>query len=108
MKSVPIKVYIKDKLVSQGSDWELGLWEYTQDRFVWGLVYAGEPTQMAYNWPKDNAKAIGVRNREHFKNDPDYNWRRWYFDVGRRLYVTDDDLEHACKLLDIWEIPEDV
>lgn len=107
MKTVDIDVYIKDILQPKRDGWQLGLWvhdskEDTQK--IWGLGTDGWPTHMCYRWPQDNAKEIIDRHKQH-DNDGDLSWHRWYFDVGRRLYVKDDDLEEACKKLGIWEIP---
>lgn len=100
----PIQVYIKDIPEPPGSKWQLGLFDYTENQKAWGLVFEGMPTQMNYRWPQDNAKEIILREREKYKNDPNENWLRWYFDAGLRLYVTHEDLEKACKLLGIWDI----
>lgn len=98
MRTVPIAVYIKDELVSKGSNYELGLWTETYqngERHIWGLVYEGYRTQMCYSLPyAKSLKAIEER-RQRYERDPNINWLCWFFDVGRKLYVTLTALEEG-------------
>lgn len=101
MKTTPITIYLRGK---EEKDWYLGVWSYTPEQQCWGLVVGDiTPTQMAYRWPQDNAKEIVERNRANYLKDPDPDWLCWYFDVGRKLYATLDDLEVACRKLSIWD-----
>ena len=40
-----------------------------------------------------------------YKETRNEDWIRWYFDVGRRVYVTYNALEPASKKLGIYEGP---
>jgi hypothetical protein len=85
-------------------DWHLGVWDWSTNIEVWGLLHRGEPTQMSYTWPDSNPKAIVERNLDRDKVDPHLDWTRWYFDVGAKIYMKFDDLVPVCKTLDIWEV----
>jgi hypothetical protein len=98
-RSVPIPIYIKDNLQHEGI-WTLGIWQYSPTTVVWGLLCEDSPTQM--NYGLDYAlphKAIRER-REKYSEKQNEDWLRWYFDAGRGLYATLDDLEIALWALD--------
>lgn len=110
---VPIQVYIKGVPQVKGVDlgWGLGLWYYDSqpERKIWGLTYDMLRSQMSYGLDYAKPKEAILRRRENFKTDPDVDWHRWYFDVGRKLYVELSELEDCCKQLGIWdEAPETV
>lgn len=104
-QNVPIQVYIKD-ILEPKLNWQLGVWDYTKDRKVWGLLYSDSPTVMSYDLERTPPKDHIERRKKKFEEEPDRDWLRWYFDVGRKLYVTLDDLEEACKELGIWDTNE--
>lgn len=105
MKTTPIQLYLKD--IPEPEDaWQLGLWGNGSKpgaQQIWGLAINGWPTHMCYRWPEGNAKLIVERKRINNEKDPHPDWLRWHFDAGRRLYVTLDDLETACRELEIWD-----
>lgn len=102
-KAVPIDVYGKGEYF--GPEWVLGIWEFTENRPQWGLMYFNQPTLMSYGLeyakPQDAVEKLEHRkfvNGEEIAN-PDTDW---YFDAGRKVTVKKDDLERAFKELDIW------
>lgn len=94
---VPIKVYIKDNLEPKNK-WQLGVWDYNEHAKTWGLLHYESPTQMSYMMSPNPFHLI-VERRIKYTRDSNMEWTRWYFDVGRKLYVVQDDLEVA-----LWDI----
>lgn len=93
----PVAVYIK-KIKDEDSCWSIGKWEYTPDRYVWGLMYNNTPTHMNYGFDyAEPTNAVKQARKRH----PDFPW--WSFDAGRQLYVKLDDLEAALKKLALWK-----
>lgn len=100
---VEISLYHRDQLIHDYAPWYLGVWEYTENQKVWGLVHGNSETRMSYRI-EDNPLTLIAKKREKYKTDPDKDWLRWYFDVGARIYMTIDDLEKACKELGVWDV----
>lgn len=105
LDKAPITIYSIDEVVSDNKHWELGLW-FLAGRKIWGLLYFNSPTHMCYDLDSNRSiREHSEDKRERFKDDPNPDWLRWYFDVGARLYVTLEDLEVASKTLGIWNGP---
>ena len=105
LKIEPIFVYQDDKAINTYQNWALGLW-FMAGRQIWGLTYYGDATHMCYEL--DSSRTIKEHiehGREMYKETRNEDWIRWYFDVGRRVYVTYDALEAASKKLGIYEGP---
>ena len=102
-KFTSINVYIKDVLEPTTAGWELGIWSYGLDRPVWGLAIDGFGTHMCYDYEQNKPQAACAHRILIFKTLGDKEWLRWYFDVGRKLYVTVNDLRAGCEALGIWK-----
>jgi hypothetical protein len=103
----PIQVYIKGEAQNPGY-WNLGVWDYTTNRPAWGLCTDEFPTHMCYSLLESPPKPVVENRMSLFKEEPEedengYSWNYWFFDVGRRLYVTLPDLKAACVELGIWD-----
>lgn len=101
MISTPIQIYIKDRPKTMRDTWQLGIWDYTEKTKVWGLVFDGKCTHMCYSLIDSPPLPAITERRKKFELDPDPIWLCWYFDVGRGLNVTLDDLERCLAELGI-------
>lgn len=118
MRSVPIQIFIKDKLEPNDA-WHFGVWGRSAKRLqthgeeIWGLAIPGNgtawPTQMCYGFDYANPWLGIKRRREYYIKEKEMytlgrrKWLRWYFDVGRKLYCTLDELERCLRALNIEE-----
>jgi len=117
MRSVPIQVYKNDVPEREGF-WHFGVWGRSDERLIthgeeiWGLAIDNWPTQMCYGFEYANPW-IGIKRRRQlaidctkegfqYKASPE-EYLRWYFDAGRRIYCTLDELERCLRALNIEE-----
>ncbi len=123
MRSVPIQMFIEDKPEPFGDVWHFGVWGRSVKRLrthgeeLWGLAIPSSgtgvfPTHMCYSFEYANPW-MGIKRRRQSAEDclkegfqaggtPE-EWSRWYFDVGRKLYCTLDELERCLRELNIEE-----